>query len=108
VHEPCSQRNALANADQIYRVLEKIPGLDILPLPGNGMCCGAGGTKMVTQPELASAPRDEKVEALLETGADMLISTNLTCALHLASGIRKAGHEIEVLHPVRLLARLLE
>jgi glycolate oxidase iron-sulfur subunit len=63
---------------------------------------------MVTQPELATPPRDEKVEALLATGADMLVSTNLACALHMASGIRGAGHDIEVLHPLRLLAQQLK
>jgi glycolate oxidase iron-sulfur subunit len=107
VHESCSQRNVLENTSSIYSLLAKIPGLEITPLPGNEMCCGAGGTKMVTQPELARPPRDEKVTALLESKADMLISSNLSCALHLASGIRQAGHDIEVIHPVVLLARQL-
>jgi glycolate oxidase iron-sulfur subunit len=62
---------------------------------------------MVTQPELARPPRDEKVTLLFESKADMLISSNLSCALHLASGIRQAGHDIEVIHPVVLLARQL-
>ncbi|MEJ2621039.1 MAG: (Fe-S)-binding protein [Candidatus Thiodiazotropha sp.] len=107
VHEPCSQRNVLDNSPSLYSLLAKIPGLDITPLQGNEMCCGAGGTKMVTQPELAHPPRDEKVMALLESKADMLISSNLSCALHLASGIRQAGEDIEVIHPVVLLARQL-
>jgi glycolate oxidase iron-sulfur subunit len=105
VHESCSQRNVIGNSQLIYELLERVPGLEVVPLPGNEICCGAGGTKMVTQPELASPPRDEKVEALLETKADILLSTNLTCAMHMASGIREAGGEISVIHPVQLLAR---
>ncbi len=108
VHEPCSQRNALGNAGAVYELLAKIPGLEVIPLPGNEMCCGAGGTKMITQPELALPLRDEKVNALLQTGADLLVSTNLSCALHLAGGLRESGHDIEVMHPVRLLAQQLK
>ncbi|GAB6053478.1 (Fe-S)-binding protein [Magnetospira thiophila] len=105
VHEPCSQRNVLKNSHLVYELLARIPGLEVVPLPGNDMCCGAGGTKMLTHPELASPPRDEKVQALLDSKADLLISTNLSCALHLSSGCRDVGHEIPVLHPVALLAR---
>ncbi len=105
VHETCSQRNVIGNTPLIYELLERIPGLEVVPLAGNEICCGAGGTKMVTQPELASPPRDEKVTALLESQADILVSTNLTCAMHLASGIRAAGGEISVIHPVQLLAQ---
>ncbi|MET0116860.1 MAG: (Fe-S)-binding protein [Sedimenticola sp.] len=107
VHEPCSQRNVLKNQEVVYDLLANIPGLEVVPLPGNNMCCGAGGTKMVTQPELAEPPRDEKVSALVESGADILISTNLTCALHLSTGAREADHEIEVMHPARLIAQQL-
>ncbi len=107
VHEPCSQRNVLKTQDVIYEALSRIPDLEVVPLPDNSMCCGAGGTKMVTQPELAAPPRDEKVQALIDSEAEILLSTNLTCALHLAQGVREAGRKVEVLHPVSLLAQQL-
>ncbi|MCG7988058.1 MAG: (Fe-S)-binding protein [Candidatus Thiodiazotropha weberae] len=107
VHEPCSQRNALKNQTLAYRLLAKIPGLKITSLTDNQICCGAGGTKMVTQPELANPMRDEKVAALTLGGADILVTTNLTCALHLASGARDAGFKGQVMHPVQLLAQQL-
>lgn len=105
VHEPCSQRNVLKSQDLIYAALAQIPDLDVVALPDNAMCCGAGGTQMVTQPELASPPRDEKVQALLDSEAEILLSTNLTCALHLARGVRETGRRVVVMHPVTLLAQ---
>ncbi|WP_083219702.1 heterodisulfide reductase-related iron-sulfur binding cluster [Candidatus Thiodiazotropha endoloripes] len=107
VHEPCSQRNALKTQTLVYRLLEKIPGLRITPLADNQICCGAGGTKMVTQPELANPMRDEKIAALSLSGAEILITTNHTCALHLMSGARDAGFEGQLMHPVQLLAQQL-
>lgn len=108
VHEPCSQRNVLQNESVIYTLLEKIPGLEVVPLEGNPICCGAGGTHMLTHAEFAEPLRKEKINALLASGADLLLSTNMTCALHLASGIRESGKAIEVMHPVRLLAQQVE
>lgn len=105
VHEPCSQRNVLKSQALIYTALAQIPDLDVVALPDNAMCCGAGGTQMVTQPEMASPPRDEKIQALLDSEAEILLTTNLTCALHLAQGVRETGRKVVVMHPVTLLAQ---
>ena len=107
VHEPCSQRNQLQNQSSVYELLNKIPAIEVAPLEGNNLCCGAGGTRMITHPELANPIRDEKVKALIESGAEILVSSNMACAMHLAAGVREAGKEIEVIHPVQLLARQL-
>lgn len=107
VHEPCSQRNHLQNQQSVYNLLKKIPGLEVIELPGNTICCGAGGTQMISHPELAKPMADEKVAALLASGADILLSSNMSCALHLAAGVRDAGGDIEVIHPLQLLARQL-
>jgi glycolate oxidase iron-sulfur subunit len=48
-----------------------------------------------------------KLAAIAEQGTDFLVTTNTGCALHLTAGIREAGLEIEVLHPVELIARQL-
>jgi glycolate oxidase iron-sulfur subunit len=108
VHEPCSQRNVLKNENTIYRLLDRIPGLAVSSLPDNHLCCGAGGTTLLSHPELAEQMRDEKIQALLESDVDLLVSTNMICALHLSSGVRKAGKDIQVIHPVQLLARQLQ
>lgn len=107
VHEPCSQRNALKNQDAIYRLLGKIPGLEVSALADNAICCGAGGTQAITQPEFAAPLRRNKIDSLLASGAACLVSSNLSCSMHLAIGIREAGKDIAALHPVSLLARQL-
>ena len=47
------------------------------------------------------------LEQLREQAPDYLLSSNIGCALHLAEGAKKAGVQLEVLHPVELLARQL-
>ena len=113
VHEPCSQRNVpkpeLGNEriwnrhQHVYELLEKIPGITAIPLPDNQICCGAGGVHMLTHPEIAEPLRNTKLADFEQSQADVLVSTNIGCALHLNAGPALN----KVVHPVVLLAELL-
>jgi len=105
MHEPCSLRNVLRGAAHPYALLARIPGACIAPLAGNDQCCGAAGTYFLDQPEMAKALLDDKMITVDESGGRYLATSNVGCALHLASALRQAGSKIEVLHPVTLLAR---
>ena len=105
VHEPCSLRNVLRGAAHPYSVLERIPGAVIEPLAGNAQCCGAAGTYFLDQPEMASILLRDKISALNVSGARYLATSNVGCAMHIASALREAGSAIEVVHPVTLIAR---
>ena len=107
VHEPCSLRNVLARPQGPYRLLERIPGLEVVPLPGNERCCGSAGAYMLTQPKMADRLRDTKLEAFSTTGARLLVTANIGCALHLAAGFTALGTPVEVVHPVILVDRQL-
>ena len=101
VHEPCSQRNVLKNADAVYRLLAKIPGLSVAPLADNQLCCGAGGSYMLTHPENAGRLRTMKQQAISGAAADVVVSANYGCATFLDSAAAK------VTHPLSLLAAQL-
>jgi glycolate oxidase iron-sulfur subunit len=107
VHEPCSHRNHLHDADAIYALLQRIPKLEILPLEENAFCCGAAGTYLLDNPMLSSSLLAGKIGFLQGLEADYLVTSNTGCALHLAAGVREAGMSLEVLHPVELIARQL-
>lgn len=105
VHEPCSLRNVLRGAAHPYTLLKRIPGVLIEPLAGNDQCCGAAGTYFLDQLEMASMLLRDKIGALNASGARYLATSNVGCAMHIASALREAGSEIEVVHPVTLVAR---
>jgi glycolate oxidase iron-sulfur subunit len=105
VHEPCLMRNVLHCQDRPYELLSRIPGASIAPLAGNDQCCGAAGTYFLTQPDMAASLLADKIEAVKASGARLLASSNIGCAMHLAAGLKAAGIDIEVVHPVTLLAR---
>lgn len=101
VHEPCSQRNVLKNQQTVYALLAKIPDLDVVPLADNHICCGAGGSYMLTHPENASQLRGLKQQVIAAAEADCVLSSNFGCAVFLNAD------ESKVCHPLSLLAKQL-
>jgi glycolate oxidase iron-sulfur subunit len=107
VHTPCSMRNVLKQQGAPFELLQLIPEITLIELPENGLCCGAAGLYLIAHPEEADTLREDKIEGLRESQADLLVTSNTGCSLHLAAGIRAAHMEVEVMHPVELLARQL-
>ena len=105
VHEPCLMRNVLHCQDKPYDLLRRIPGATVVPLAGNDQCCGAAGTYFLTQPDMAASLLADKIEVVKASSARILATSNIGCAMHLAVGLKAAGIEIEVVHPITLLAR---
>jgi glycolate oxidase iron-sulfur subunit len=102
VHEPCSQRNILKNQQAVYTLLQKIPGLSVAALADNLICCGAGGSYMLTHPEYAGQLRALKQQIITTVSADIVVSGNFGCTVFLSADGSK------MVHPLLLLARYLK
>jgi len=106
VHEPCSQRNGLRQPDVASMLLARIPTIEVESLPGNDRCCGAAGSYMLKQPEMASRLRTEKLQHLEIFGPDLLVTTNPGCSLFMNAGLSQ-DTSLNVVHPVVVLADYL-
>ena len=91
----------------VYRLLGRIPGIHLLTLPANDYCCGAAGSYVLQHPDIADRLRQESVHHLEALRPDILVTSNVGCALHLAAGLRDSDLPTEIMHPVSLLARHL-
>lgn len=107
LHTPCTLRQSEGQEEAVVELLQKIPGLEIVPLSGQPRCCGAGGSQMLSQPEMADTLRDEIIEEVRASGANVLISSNLGCAMHLKQGLKQAGIDIPLQHPVELISQAM-
>jgi glycolate oxidase iron-sulfur subunit len=107
LHTPCSLAYVVKGTAYPGRVLRRIPGIDLVELPDPGRCCGSAGAYMVTQPEMADRLLDIRLDQLAELRPRLLATTNVGCALHFKAGLEHRGLDIEVVHPVTLLARQL-
>ena len=107
LHTPCSLRYPLKGGEAVKRLLQRIPDSKLFTLPEEG-CCGAAGSYLLTQPQLADSLRETVLNGLPQEEGEILLTSNTGCAMHLAAGLRQAGRNVEVLHPIELIARQLE
>ena len=107
IQSPCTQRNVLKSDKPVPSLLRLIPELEVEALPYSLGCCGAAGSYMLTQAEQADAFAEEFVTAIAAWKPDVLVSSNVGCALHLAAALKRRGLDIPIMHPVEVLSRQL-
>jgi glycolate oxidase iron-sulfur subunit len=103
-HEACHLCHGQQITAQPRAVLKVIPGLQLRELPESTWCCGSAGIYNITQPEMANELLDRKVKHIASTGASCVAMGNPGCSLHIQNGLKRAGVEVSVKHPVTLLA----
>ncbi|MCP4006478.1 MAG: (Fe-S)-binding protein [bacterium] len=103
--DPCHLLHGQGIATAPRQIMREIPGLDLVDLPGGRDCCGAAGTYLLTHPEMATSLLARKLQAIRDTAPQVVTTGNPGCLLQIASGVREAGLDVEVVHPVELLAR---
>ena len=107
-HDACH----LAHGQRIRRepraLLARIPGLRLVDLPESELCCGSAGIYNLLEPEMADRLLERKLDRIVETGARAVVTANPGCMLQIAKGARARGLDLEVLHPVEVLARAVD
>lgn len=105
IHTPCSLRNSLRQADASMAVLQHIPATRLTAIPTETGCCGAAGSYMLSQAELAGRIRQTSLDAIATLDAAIVTTTNVGCRLHLKAGLPDT---YTLIHPVSLLVRQLD
>ena len=100
---PCHLLHAQGVSEPPLQVLRAIPGLDLIPLPRADECCGGAGTYGISHPRLGGHIGEDKVEAVLDTGARVVATANPGCIMQIGAGLRMRGAGVEACHPVALL-----
>jgi len=103
-HDSCSCLRELHIKSEPRNLLAKLDGLQLAELPDTESCCGFGGTFCVKYPEISGQMVNEKVNNILATGADMLVSADLGCLLNIAGRLKYLNQSVRVFHLTELLA----
>ncbi|HKI84730.1 MAG TPA: heterodisulfide reductase-related iron-sulfur binding cluster [Candidatus Krumholzibacteria bacterium] len=106
-HPPCHHTNAQGIVDEPLRLLQQVPELTVLQALDAQSCCGSAGAFSLLQPEMAGRVREQKLDSLKETGAELIVTANPGCELFLESGLRERRDRAEVVHLAVYLAGLL-
>jgi glycolate oxidase iron-sulfur subunit len=105
---PCHLYHAQRVVTAPLELIRRLPGVTFVPLAESEMCCGSAGIYNLRHPGLADQLLYRKIEHLRRTHADVLLTGNAGCLMHLRRGVRRAGLPIRVLHPIELLALTYE
>jgi glycolate oxidase iron-sulfur subunit len=90
------------------RLLAGIPGLELVEMEESSLCCGSAGIYNVLQPGTADALQRRKVEHILASPAEAVVTGNPGCMIQLADGLRRCGSHMPVKHLVQVLDEALE
>ena len=104
-HESCHLVHGQKVSHQPRALLRLIPGITLTELPESSWCCGSAGIYALTQPDQAEALLARKVGHIATTGAPIVATANPGCHMQIARGLRDAGRDTTVVHPVSLLAQ---
>jgi glycolate oxidase iron-sulfur subunit len=104
-HDACHLAHGQRVRAEPRALLRAIPGLRLVELAESDACCGSAGVFNLLEPALAGRLREQKVQRIVETGAPVVASGNPGCLLQIAAGCRARGVDVEIVHPVELLAR---
>ena len=90
------------------RLLEQIPHLEIVPLHERAMCCGGAGTYFARQPERSEAILQRKFENIRASGAEIVVTENVSCLLQLRAGAARYAPDVRVMHVMEVMLASLQ
>jgi len=88
---------------QPRQVLRQIPGVQLREPIDAALCCGSAGVYNMLEPEVANELGRQKVQNLMNTGADLIASANPGCTMQINKHLQLQGKTISIMHPMELL-----
>ena len=76
--------------------------MEFVEMAGADVCCGGGGAFQMEHPDVASGITKNKIQAIMETHADIVATGCPGCRLQIHGNLE--DDRIQVMHPVEILA----
>jgi L-lactate dehydrogenase complex protein LldE len=105
-HDSCAGLRECRIKQEPRKLLSNVKGLELIEMNDVETCCGFGGTFAVKFEPISIAMAEQKVTNALATGADYIISTDLSCLMHIDGYIRNKGYQLKAMHIADVLANV--
>lgn len=105
LHFACHLRMLPKAAQAARMLLAHVSGATCVPLAGEETCCGFGGSFAVRYPNISGGMVEEKVQAILASGADCVVSTDTGCLMNIGGRLHRAGQRVDVRHIAEILVQ---
>jgi len=103
-HDSCAALRECKIKTEPRKLLNNVEGLELIELSDNETCCGFGGTFTVKFEDISVAMGEQKAENAINTGAEILISTDLSCLMHINGILQMKETNLVSMHLADVLA----
>jgi L-lactate dehydrogenase complex protein LldE len=103
-HFACHLR-MLQQTTEVETLVRHVQGATYVPLARQDQCCGFGGSFAVRYPNISGNMVEDKMQCILASGADCLVSTDTGCLMNIGGRLHREGKPTELLHIAELLDR---
>lgn len=103
-HPSCHLLRELGVDQQPRQLLRGVEGLSLVEPDGETACCGFGGLFAVKNPEISGAMGHRKARNLVNSGAEYVVMTDVSCLTHINGIFAREGLSCRGLHIAEVLA----
>lgn len=103
-HDSCAGLRECNIKSEPRTLLNAVEGLELIEMKDTDICCGFGGSFAVKFDTISVSMADQKIESAITTDADYLISTDMSCLMHLDGRMKHNGQSLKVVHLAEVLA----
>jgi L-lactate dehydrogenase complex protein LldE len=103
-HDSCAALRECRIKTGPRRLLSFVKGLELVEMNDVETCCGFGGTFAVKFAPISAGMADQKITNALATGAEFIISTDLSCLMQLQGFIQNKKLPLKTMHLADVLA----
>jgi len=101
--DACHLAHGQGITEEPRRLLQAIPGLELIELPEASWCCGSAGIYNLIHFREARQLLERKMKHVQSTGAELLLTGNPGCLFQLRYGVQEWGLNVRVEHTVTVL-----
>jgi L-lactate dehydrogenase complex protein LldE len=103
-HDSCAALRECKIKEAPRKLLSNVKGLQLAEMNDVETCCGFGGTFAVKFDAISIGMVDQKVTNATATGAALIISTDLSCLMHIDGYIKGKSLPLQTMHIADVLA----
>jgi L-lactate dehydrogenase complex protein LldE len=103
-HASCHSQRSLHLGDLPLRLLRRVRGIELAPMPNIDRCCGFGGTFAIKNGDVSAAMLNEKMQDVRESAAEVVTAVDNSCLMHIFGGLHRSGSSVRTAHLAEILA----
>ncbi|MBF0529928.1 MAG: (Fe-S)-binding protein [Deltaproteobacteria bacterium] len=110
-HDPCDLGRGARTFDAPRRLIHSVPGVKLVELARNReqcTCCGGGGNLEMIDAELSGKIAADKIEQVLATGAQAVVTACQQCVRTMATYVRRNNIDVAVMDLSQLVRKALK